>query len=247
MTAIAKREQAEIAEARPVTVLDIVAQLARGGNAPANIDTIERLMALRERETAQVREQAFNAAMTLAQSEMRPVAADANNPQTRSKYASYLALDRAMRPIYTQHGFGLSFNTEPATSPDFIRVICDVSHRDGHTRRYQVDMPADGKGAKGGDVMTKTHAVGAAMTYGQRYLLKMIFNIAIGEDDDGNRNGGGETITPEQVETLQAAINEVGADVAAFRKFFKIETLPELPAARYTEAVQMLERKRAKK
>ena len=43
-------------------------------------------------------EQAFNEAMTRAQAEMRPVARDANNPQTRSKYASYVALDRALRP-----------------------------------------------------------------------------------------------------------------------------------------------------
>jgi hypothetical protein len=49
-------------------------------------------------------------------------------------------------------------------------------------------MPSDGKGAKGGDVMTKTHATGAAESYGMRYLLKMIFNIAIGEEDnDGNK------------------------------------------------------------
>jgi ribosomal protein L37AE/L43A len=48
-------------------------------------------------------------------------------------------------------------------------------------------MPADGKGAKGNDVMTKTHAAGAAGSYGARYLLKGIFNVAIGEnDDDGN-------------------------------------------------------------
>jgi hypothetical protein len=48
-------------------------------------------------------------------------------------------------------------------------------------------MPSDGKGAKGGDVMTKTHATGAAMSYGARYLLKFIFNIAVGEEDsDGN-------------------------------------------------------------
>jgi hypothetical protein len=47
-------------------------------------------------------------------------------------------------------------------------------------------MPADGKGAKGGDVMTRTHAAGSAFSYGQRYLLKLIFNIATGEDDDGN-------------------------------------------------------------
>jgi hypothetical protein len=44
---------------------------------------------------------------------------------------------------------------------------------------HRIDMPADGKGAKGGDVMTKTHAMGAAASYGQRYLLKLIFNIAV--------------------------------------------------------------------
>ena len=51
-------------------------------------------------------------------------------------------------------------------------------------------MPADGKGAQGRDVMTRTHATGSAVSYGRRYLLLMIFNIAVGgEDDDGNAAG----------------------------------------------------------
>ncbi len=32
--------------------------------------------------------------------------------------------------------------------------------------------------------MTKTHATGAGMQYGMRYLLKFSFNVAVGEDDD---------------------------------------------------------------
>jgi hypothetical protein len=48
-------------------------------------------------------------------------------------------------------------------------------------------MPADGKGPKGGAVMNKVHAMGAGVAYGMRYLLKMIFNVAVGEEDnDGN-------------------------------------------------------------
>src|SRR6185369_5301511 len=70
---------------------------------------------------------------------------------------------------------------------DCIRVVAYVS-RGGYTRLYRIDMPADGKGAKGGDVMTKTHAAGAAMSYASRYLLKAIFNVSVGEEDsDGNR------------------------------------------------------------
>src|SRR6185436_6685763 len=99
------------------------------------------------------------------------------------------------RPIYTKHGFALSFNTAEGAPENYVRVVCNVSHDGGHSRQFQIDMPADGKGAKGGDVMTKTHAVGSGMTYGMRYLLKMIFNVAIGEDDtDGNVPGDYERI-----------------------------------------------------
>jgi hypothetical protein len=160
-------------------------------NPRASAAKIERLMSLWERAELRKAESAFNAGMATAQKEMRPVAEDAFNPQTRSKYASYEALDRAIRPIYTKYGFGLSFDTGDSPKDEHVRVLCHVTHKGGYTRPYHVDMPADGKGAKGGDVMTKTHAVGSALSYGQRYLLRMIFNIATADkDDDGNRAGG---------------------------------------------------------
>lgn len=153
----------------------------------ASVEKIERLMALWERGQAKQAESAFYGAMADAQSEMRSVATDATNPQTRSRYATYEALDRALRPVYTKYGFALSFNTEDAPQPDMMRLLCLVAHKGGHSREYRIDMPADGKGAKGGDVMTRTHAVGAAATYGMRYLLKMVWNVAVGEGDtDGN-------------------------------------------------------------
>jgi ERF superfamily len=154
-----------------------------------SVKKLERLMALKERADARTAEMAFNAAMADAQEEMRPIAADASNPQTHSRYASYAQLDRALRPIYTRHGFALSFNTDDAPA-DQVRVLCEVSHRGGHSKLYRIDMPADGKGAKGGDVMTRTHATGSAVSYGKRYLVNMIWNVSIGEsDDDGNAAG----------------------------------------------------------
>lgn len=68
-------------------------------------------------------------------------------------------------------------------------MICDVCHNGGHVRQYRLLMPADGKGARGGDVMTRTHATGSAVSYGMRYQLRMIFNLAIDQDDDGNAAG----------------------------------------------------------
>lgn len=171
------------------TLMKIIAQAAR--DPEVDINKMERLMQMHERLSAREAENVFNAAMTECQIEMKPISADATNPQTRSKYASYAKLDSVLRPIYTGHGFALSFDEGDSPKPDYVRVLCYVSHIGGHSRTYRRDMPADGKGAKGGDVMTKTHAAGAAGSYGSRYLLKGIFNVAVGEsDNDGNGDDG---------------------------------------------------------
>lgn len=166
----------------------LIAVIARAASDPSvDIDKMERLLQMQERIVARNAEAAFNEAMRAAQAELRQVSTDASNSQTRSRYATYAALDAAARPVYTAHGFALSFDTGDAPRDDLVRVVAYVSHSAGHTRQYKADMPADGKGAKGGDVMTKTHAFGAGASYGMRYLLKMIFNIAVGEyDNDGN-------------------------------------------------------------
>ncbi len=165
----------------------------------ADIDTIERLARLQSDMLDREAKVGFEQAMHRCQSQMTRIGADLTNPQTKSRYASFAQLDRHLRPIYAKEGLSLSFDTGDAPGPDLIRVLCHVSHQMGHTRTYRIDMPADGKGAKGGDVMTKTHATGAAASYGSRYLLKMIFNVAVGEDDDDG-NLGGNMAEQRQVE-----------------------------------------------
>lgn len=226
----------------------LISLIDRAARDPAvDIDKFRCFMEMRKAIQAENNEKSFNAAMRAAQAEMRPISADAVNPQTRSKYASYAKLDRELRPIYTRHGFSLSFDEADSPKPDHIRVVCYVSHDAGFTRTYHKDMPADGKGAKGGDVMTKTHAAGAASSYGARYLLKGIFNIAVGDDDDdGNYGATAETISQEQLESLIELADDVGADKAAFCKYFKVPSLSAIASKDYARAVAALNKKRGK-
>ena len=219
----------------------IIHLIERAARDPSvDIAKLNQLLELRTKIEDREARRSFDAAMTAAQADMRPVATDSNNPQTKSKYASYFALDKAIRPIYTKHGFSPTFNTGDATDASSVRVLCSVSHRDGHVREYHLDMPADGKGAKGGDVMTKTHATGSAITYGRRYLLTMIFNIAVG-DDDGN-TAGGETISEEQATELEKLIKDTGGDVVKFCEFAKVGALVEIGAARFEAAKDAINR-----
>jgi hypothetical protein len=175
-------EQTALVPQSPSNPLQILALAVERG---AGIETIERLVALHQKMEEREAKASFDEAMNAAQKEMEPIRTNADNPQTRSRYATYQALDKVVRPIYTRHGFSLSFNTEDLPTPDVVKIVCYVA-RGKYERRYQIVMPADGKGAKGGDVMTKTHATGAAHTYGRRYLLCDIFNIVVGDDKDGN-------------------------------------------------------------
>src|SRR5215472_3512563 len=219
-------------------------------NPQVDIGKVEQLLALYERIEGRRAETAFNEALTAAQAAMRPVATDMENCQTRSRYASYAALDRVLRPIYTNAGFSLTFNTAPGAPEAHVRVTCNVAHRAGHVRTYTLDLPADGKGAKGGDTMSRTHATASALSYGMRYLLRLIFNIAVGEgDDDGNKAGAQQqaqrgTISAEQLAQLRKLIAEAKADAVRFCRYMKVARLEDLPAARFEAAVAALEAKR---
>lgn len=241
--AVVERKDQVPAISEPATLLAIISRAA--SDPTVDIDKMERLMAMHERMTAKQAEAAFSEALTAAQSEMGRISADATNPQTRSQYATYGKIDKVLRPIYTKHGFALSFDEGDAPI-DSVLVLCHVSHKAGHSRTYRKLMPADGKGAKGGDVMTKTHASGAAMSYGMRYLLKGIFNVAIGEEDkDGNAPpGDAKTITEKQVADIQALMTEVKANEAQFKKLWKITSLDQILACNYDTVVQLLQAKR---
>lgn len=223
----------------------IISVIERAATNPdVDVDKMERLLDMQERILNRNAQMAFNAAMTAAQSEMRRVSTDATNPQTRSQYATYPALDKALRQVYTKHGFSLSFDTGENPPAGYVRVVCHVSHSEGFSRAYHADMPADGLGAKGNAVMTKTHATGSAMSYGMRYLLKMIFNVAIGEDDDDGNTAAAPRVSDDQAANINALIEEVGADKAAFLKYMQAESVDRIRADEYSRAIAALEKKR---
>ena len=243
VTEISRTEQPnvpalELQTSTQLTPMQMAYQLMAKG---ADFAAVKEMLDYGRELEAQAAEKAFNEAMAAAQKEMGVVVANMTNTQTRSRYADYAQLDKALRPIYTRHGFGLSFDDGEGAPQDWVRIVCHVTNS-GHTRTYHKDMPADGKGAKGGDVMTKTHAVGAAQSYAMRYLLRMIFNVAVGEEDkDGNTPA--EKITDEQRNNLVDLMEEVGftpADDTRLMKVFNIQYLADLPAKDYARAVQLV-------
>ena len=214
-------------------------------NPDVDVEKIQRIMNMQEQLLNRTAKQAFNAAMVRAQQKMPVVGKDKKNEQTHSMYAGYETIIKACQPVYTKEGFSVTFyqghgTEEVPIGKDEIRVMADIMHEDGHTKTVHVDIPVETTGPKGGVLMTKTHATGSGFAYGKSYLLRMIFNIPTGGDDDGNAAGGKQFITEEQISTILDFINAKNVDQAKFLKYMNAKTIELIPAADFKKAVASL-------
>ncbi|GJD92883.1 ERF family protein [Methylobacterium iners] len=231
----------------PATILSLIERAAR--DPSVDLDRMERLFEMREKMLAREAETAFNAAMSAAQAELPQVLRRAENSHTNSRYAKLEHIAQAITPIYTKHGFSLSFDTVDCPLAGHYRLVCKVAHAGGFSRSHQADLPADGAGAQGRANKTGIQAFGSTMSYGRRYLTLLVFNVALtNEDNDGNRvapadEGGDEFVSDEQAETIRRLIGETRSDVNRFLGFIGAESISDIPASKFQFAVNQLKRK----
>src|SRR5215467_14443156 len=149
-----------------------------------DVHKLGELLRMQRELVDQQAQREFNAAMAAAQTVMLPIIRDAQNPHTKSRYAKLETIDREMRPIYTRHGFAVRFGSAPSPREGWIRIVCTVSHTGGCSEVNYLDAPPDDVGARGGSSKTGVQGVGSAVTYLRRYLLCMVFNIVLADQDD---------------------------------------------------------------
>lgn len=171
--------------------------------------------------------QAFSAAMASCQKEMPLIVRTAENQQTNSSYAKHEVICKMIKPVYTKHGFSLTFHEGKADVDGEIRTICDVEHEMGHSKQYYIDLPKDNAGIKGNVNKTPVHAKGSTFSYGRRYLTLMIFDLATYDDNDANV---APTITEEQVLILHSKITDNNIPLDKFLAYIKTQDIGAIPA-----------------
>lgn len=237
-------------QSESAAVLSIIERAAR--DPSVDIDKLERLMAMQAGMAANRAKLAFDAAMADMQPKL-PVIGRKGRIEVREKtssgkrdgdlqqstpYALWEDINEAIRPILAEHGFSLTFR-HGKTDAGLITVTGILAHREGHREEDTITLQHDSTGSK-----NAVQAVGSSNSYGKRYTAINLLNITTrGQDDDGKAAGAPDTISEEQIGTLTELMDSVSADKARFLKFFKVETLADLPAKRFQEAVTMLNAK----
>lgn len=235
--AVAERQDHAVVEQHPADMLAMIERMAVNPNI--DTDKLERLIAMKKDMDATAARVAFNAALNRMQAELPAI--EKKGASNNGAYGKWEDIQSAILPVLKAHGFALTFKTE--STAESITVTAILHHIDGHDDSTSLSLPADKSGSK-----NNVQAVGSSVSYGKRYTAGALLNLRIGgEDDDGASAGGKVVISEEQLAKLRTLIDEVGGDVARLCKHFGIDALPDLPVAKYAEAVGIVELKRQAK
>lgn len=156
---------------------------------------------------------------------------------------SYFELGDFLVPalqIFAEHGLcaTISFNAETAS----MRIV-NVDSPDDWTC---ITSPMGSANLKG---CHEVQNIGAVETYQRRYLwvtaLEIVEHDALDATTGKAGSEGSSVIANEQLVRLQSLIQATSSNVQAFCQRLKVDRLDELPAAKFGEALELLENKLA--
>jgi len=118
----------------------------------------------------------FAGALAKAQSQMSMIEGKSINPFFNSKYASLAAVLEVAMPALNANEVALVQGNRWESNSNGFYITSMLMHSSGEWIKSEIRMPLAKKDA---------HGVGAATTYGRRYLLSSMVGVAQA-DDDGN-------------------------------------------------------------
>ena len=203
--------------------------LNRAVSAGADIEVLEKLMALHERWEKNQARKDFDEAVAAAKAEIPPITKNREGHNSK-RYADFAAIAKIVDPIIARHGLSYRFRTKQG---ERIDVTCILSHRAGHSEETTLCGPPDTTGSK-----NAIQAIGSTLTYLQRYSLVQMLGLASSEDDDGRSAASTTTIDAQQAQNLRDYIRGAGASEAKFLKWAKVEKIEDIPADLYDSCVE---------
>jgi hypothetical protein len=144
-------------------------------NMKLALDQFERLILLRA-------ESEYADAMNAVQRDMRQILKTRDNTIRQGvtvKYADIGAIDEELRPIYTEHGFSITFTEHVDPRPEFMHWAATV--RRGAWKQEHHLYPRRDEVIKGMQ-RTQMQETGSHATYMRRYLMALAFNVVSAED-----------------------------------------------------------------
>lgn len=225
----------------PIPIANIISMAVQGG---ADIEQLEKLMALHERHEKNEAQKAYHVAMAAFKADPPKINKDASvsyqakGGTTSYKHAKLATMCDKINVELSKHGLSAAWKINQEKG---IAVTCTITHVMGHSESTTLEAGADESGGK-----NKIQAIGSTVTYLQRYTLKSLTGLAEGDDDDDGVGSEAEYISEEQIKEINKLAKKVSADIAMFKTFMKVESIDKILSSDYNRAIKGLEAKERK-
>ena len=166
-------------------------------------------------------------------------------------YATFNAMMRMLKKPLKDHGFSLSYSTEPGADQR-LNVTVYLDHVRGHQRKTIFPLPAETSGSK-----NNVQGWGSAQSYGMRYGTRALLNIITSAPEDADTDGrfiaqtdagpmkeiGGDhdRLSADDVRTIKEKMKLAKITPEQFCKKYSIKDVGDLPPRLYDEAVSAIE------
>lgn len=242
MNNVAKIETPDKQEAADfsASIIQVISNAAADPNV--DIDKMERLIAMQERIEDRQMQKDFDVAFAAMQPELPHISADESIIHKGTKiadYASWAAIQKAITPILSKHGFSLTFSNSNTSSE---MIVTAILKRGGHQATNTITLPADTSGAK-----NAVQAVGSSQTYGLRYAACPLVGVTISGQDNDAAMLGSHPISVQQYDELlrgTAAAGRQDSDLVNYlnkQGFIDGNDISELPAKHFTKVKNFLD------
>lgn len=214
-------------------------------SAPIDLDRMERLMSMHDKMAAKEAETAFDAAKSAARSEVGAIIKNQQNSHTSSNYADLDQILSQLVPATSKHGLNVTFR--PWDAGQGWQGLSIIVSGHGHKEESQLKMPLDDAGSGGKKNKNGAQAVVSTLTYLQRSLVRLAFNLSTGKDDDGNYGQEAEIMPEAMVNHITGLLIDTGTRLQAFLGAYQVEAIPHLSPDQADEAIAALEKKANRK
>ncbi len=205
----------------------------------ADIDKMEKLMALQERWEANQARKAYMVAVSEFKQNPPTVIKDLVNKQYGSNYTSLANMVNTVNKALGVHGLNARWDINQSGAD--ITITCILTHSMGHSEKVPLTAGPDESGKK-----NSIQQIKSTITYLEGATFQAVTGIACAEpsqDDDGNGFSSNATlfITQEQIEDLEKAMKVAGVESDYICKKANITSLSMVPASRLNSIKNHLE------
>lgn len=211
----------------PTTPSDLLRMAVEQG---ADLDRLDKLMALQQRWEKDQARKAYVAAMAAFKSEPLAIVKDkhvafrTNSGMTEYDHATIGNVTQTICAALARHGFSHRWDTKQENGQ--ITVTCTITHELGHAESTCLTCGPDTSGGK-----NAIQSIASAVTYLQRYTLLAATGTATLDQEDDDGEGAGQRAESEPTPEEKAARRKKQHDEAYARHEDGIRQIKEDIAA----------------